>query len=120
MDLIDSILKSNFKNISVNDYESLRKISYGERYQIESIIIGILSSYALNKEKNACKPNFEDLFLADIQTLLLSEVKELTEEVDKDKKDYKRMLEEIADNAAVLAGMVANVMHEIDKQNKEL
>lgn len=120
MDLIDSILKSDLKNISVGDYESLRQISYGERYQIESIIISLLSSYALNKEKNACKPNFEDLFLADIMTLLHSEIKELTEETDKDKKDYRRILEEIADCAAVLSGMSAHIMHEINKQKKEL
>lgn len=106
MNVIDQILEGKRQIIEID----------GMRYHSHSFILAELSFYALNKEKNACKANFEDLFLADIQTLFLSEVKELTDEIDKDKKDYRRILDEIADNAAVLCGMVANIMDEIKKE----
>ncbi len=111
MNIIDDIIDKK-EWIQIIEIENMR-------YHSHSFILAKLSFYALNKEKNACKPNFEDLFLEDIMTLLHSEIKELQEEVNKEKIDYRRMLEEIADNAAVLVGMTAHIMHKINKQKKE-
>lgn len=81
----------------------------GDRYYFGSIFIGLLAEYALNKEKNKCKPDFEDLFPCDIMQILLSEIRELEHEVIQDKRDPRRILEEVADCAASIVGLIVNL-----------
>jgi len=115
MNIIDAILKvDGLPGLDHFDYSKI-----GSRYYKESNLIFILSNYALNKEKNACKGDFEDIRLQRILSLFLLESKELVDEVHRDPIDYRKTLEEIADCAALLSGMIANIMHEINKQKKE-
>jgi len=86
------------------------------RYHSASYTLAALSFYALNKEKNASKGNFEDIRLARILSLFLLESKELVDEVHRDPIDYRKTLEEIADCAALLTGMTANIMHKIREE----
>jgi len=85
------------------------------RYEPETVILGCLAEYALNKEKNKCKPNFENLFSCDIFTIFESEVKELQHEIIQDKIDPRKAFEEIADCAAVLVGLLANLRDTIKR-----
>jgi NTP pyrophosphatase (non-canonical NTP hydrolase) len=87
------------------------------RYQIESLLLGELAWYALNKPKNVNKPNFEDLNIVDILGHLVEEMHELTYEFKKETFDYERILSEIGDCAAMLCGMLAWIMaHKDDKK----
>jgi len=104
--IIDEILEQKRQIIEID----------GMRYHSASFILSELSFYALNKEKNACKGDFEDLFLEDILSLLNSEVIELQYEINANKKDNRRILEEVADVAALLSGMVANIIDSIKKE----
>ena len=113
MDIIDGLLE-------VKDKIKLTEALFSDtnskkRYIHESFFIGALAEYALNKEKNKCKPQFEDLFLCDIMQIFLSEVKELEHEIIQDKGDPRRQLEEIADCAASLVGMVVNIRDKLSR-----
>lgn len=89
------------------------------RYVRGSMVLALLSNYALNKEKNICKPDFEDLFIEDIFKLFTSEVEELQREVNSDVKNYERMLDEMADCAALIVGMYVNIADSL-KRKKHL
>lgn len=107
MNIIKSII--NMKN-SKEYKEQKNEI----RYEFESSLIGILSRYALNKEKNIIKPKFEGLELIDIFTHLMSEVHEVKNELNQSKVDYEKVLDEIADCAALLTGLVAYIIEHKD------
>jgi len=117
MDIIDSIIKYKntieLGNILLDDANSRHGTI--RRYESESTIIGILADYALNKEKNKCKPHFEDLFLCDIMQIFLSEVRELEHEIIQERGDPRRQLEEIADCAASLVGLVVNIRDRLNR-----
>ena len=85
-----------------------------ERYKLESIFIGYLSTYALNKSKNVKKPKFQDQELIEVYAKLNEEFIELQHELKQKKIDYHRVLDEIADVAACCAGLLAWIMEHKD------
>lgn len=110
MNIIDGLLTIREDNELLDKVinEGVKK-DYKSRYESECVFTGLLAEYALNKEKNKCKPNFENLFTCDVFTILLSEIKELENEIIREKIDPRRAFEEIADCAAVLVGLVVNL-----------
>lgn len=81
-----------------------------KRYSKEILKIACLGSYALNKEKNINKGDFETISLEKIYYLLSQELLELQAEVFKNPQNYERMLEEMADVIACIVGMYAKIM----------
>jgi NTP pyrophosphatase (non-canonical NTP hydrolase) len=94
------------KDFEISDEYILRT----GRYFQECFQIAQLAHYALNKEKNATKAKFEDLSLNYVHFLLTEEVEELSKEVNSPNLNIDRILEEMADCAACLVGMYANIM----------
>lgn len=113
MNIIDAILKSNTKKevyrIMENNFKRPR-----ERYPDESLFVCFLAEYALNKEKNMLKPKFEGLELIDIFTHLVSEIYEVKHELNQEKINFKKVLDEIADCAGLLAGLIAYILEHKD------
>lgn len=116
--MIHAILNDNVK----------RYRATGERYIRESELICGLSNYALNKEKNKVKGNFEDESLIKLLNNLTEEKIELEKEFvfyignNKDIKeiDFERVLEKIADVAASLTGVLVKVLKLYqEKENKK-
>lgn len=95
----------------------------GSRYAYACFILGKLAQYALNKEKNASKENFEDMEFPLILEKLYEEQIELNREffdiltVQEVKKDinFENSIEEMADVAGCCAGLIAKILKEIDK-----
>lgn len=117
MDIVKVVLES--KNIA-QAFKLINLDFVKSRYAHESLVIGYLAAYALNKEKNKNKPNFEDLILLDIFSHLVSEVQELKHELKQDKIDYERVLSEVSDIAALCVGITAWVMEHKDDKNEEV
>lgn len=89
--------------------DKIRYIEY--RYAKESSFIGILANYALNKEKNKIKGKFEDINLEKLWSLMVDEFQELHSEIfNKENIEFERVLEEIADAAASLTGILVKVL----------
>ena len=116
MDVAKAVLSS--KNI-MQAYKAINMDFTKERYPYESLIVGFLSAYALNKEKNKNKPKFEGLELMEIFNHLVSEIHEVRFELNNEKIDYERVLNEIADCSALLAGLIAYIMEHKDDSINE-
>lgn len=116
MNIIEAIFKAKDKKeiLRIMDYSSQRP---NHRYPDESLFLCFLSEYALNKEKNLNKPNFEGLELIDIFTHLISEIFEIKYELNQKKVDYKRVIDEIADCAGLLTGLIAYI---VEHKNDEI
>lgn len=104
MTIIKKILDS--KSI-VEAYKAITIDFVKDRYSYESLIVGYLSDYALNKPKNKLKPKFETQEIIYIFNHLIEEVAELKAELKKEVVDYDRVLDETADIAALCSGIVA-------------
>jgi hypothetical protein len=118
MNIIDAIIKSNSKKeiFRIFEHHYTRPV---KRYADESLFICFLAEYALNKDKNINKPNFEGLELIDIFTHLVSEIFEIKYELNQEKIDFNRLLNEIADCAGLLAGLVAYIIEHKGSDSKE-
>jgi len=110
MKFIESLLKSNIKRLDAREFIDITH--NWKRYNTESALLSLLSSYSLNKEKNKNKGNFEDIPLEKVIHLFVLELKELRFELMKDEKeiDYERGLEEVADVAACLTGILSKML----------
>lgn len=115
MTIIEDILYSeNAYDILFN---KLREDEPKTRYLYESILLGRLSQHALNKSKNVNKPKFEGLELIEIYAHFREEVRELKIELTKDKIDYELTLEELADCAGLLTGLLAYIIKHKNYKN---
>lgn len=96
-------------------------INEEKRYVTESHYLSALSTYALNKSKNYYKGDFEDVQLDTIFDLLKLEIDELHQElmVHKQKENYERIIDEIADCAAFLTGMLARLSKESESESRD-
>lgn len=109
--------------------DEIRK-SMGGRYIGECLQLSMLANYALNKPKNASKPDFESMDIDEVFKLLKQEMTELkielykthngvsgSWEVPRDKKDidWDSALEELADVAACATGILVKILKEIEE-----
>lgn len=96
-------------NTIIRDYIH-RKMRYDE----ETSLLRFIILQQLNLLKNSKKGNLESYTLDQLFVLLLQEVYELKEELDKgDNINYERVLSEIGDIGAFLVGFVTKVMDNI-------
>ena len=100
---LQSILKC--ENVTEAYYNATNPFKT-KRYSTESLLLGELADYALNKPKNVNKPNFEDLNLWNIRTLL------------KDDMNYERILSELSDVVACCTGILAKVLAQNNHEKK--
>jgi hypothetical protein len=111
MNVIKGILSS--KNI-MQAYKSINTNFEKDRYPYESLVVGFMAAYALNKDKNKKKPKFEEEELIGIASHLHAEIFELKFELDQKEIDFEKVLDEIADISALCAGLVAYIMEHKD------
>ena len=112
---LQSILKC--ENVTEAYYNATNPFKT-KRYSTESLLLGELADYALNKPKNVNKPNFEDLNLWNIRTLLIDEMLELSDEILKDDMNYERILSELSDVVACCTGILAKVLAQNNHEKK--
>lgn len=117
------------KAIEYLNQNMVQEIS-GDRYHELSFFLGKLAQYALNKEKNSSKDNFEDMSTQNIFQLLVDELHELKSELfNWDHSlapaflphlngNEEKMIEELADVAGCCVGLLAKILKEISKNEK--
>jgi len=87
------------------------------RYEKECLELAELAKKQLNLEKNRDKGRFEDLSISEIYDLITDEICEVHEELYydygfselRDSFNYERIIEELSDVAACLAGLLAKI-----------
>jgi len=124
MTIIDELLaQKSAQEAALGDETRLEPRS---RYCYETTILGHLARYALNKPKNIGKEAFEKLTKTYLMILLEQEIVELEEELffwtedgyrNSKMYDPEKALEELADCAATLTGILVKIMKEIKEDD---
>ncbi len=95
-------------------FEIIKLLPPFRRYENQTLLLRYLILNQLNLPKNSKKGPMEELDLYQLFYLLIDEVNELKQELDKKTLNIDRALSEIGDIGAFLVGMSSKILEQVE------